>query len=268
MKVESSTRTIAAILVVAAAAVAFWMLLLSPKMKEKNDLGTQVEGLQTGLSQAQAEVTAGEQAKHHFPKNYQQLVLLGKAVPLGDDTASLIVQTNTIANQSHSNLDSIELTAAGSGGESEAATTAESAESASSSPTEAEAALLPLGATVGSEGLGVMPYNLLFTGSFFHIADFIHGIDSLVKTESPDLSVDGRLITINGFSLAESNSGFPNLEAHFSVNTYVAPPGQSLTGSGEPAPVPTAEGEAEAGGEEPSETTEGELSASTTGEPK
>lgn len=268
MKVETSTRTMVAILVVVAAAVAFWMLLLSPKMKEKSDLGTQAESLQTGLAQAQAEVTAGEQAKHRFPKNYRQLVLLGKAVPVGDDTASLIVQTNTIADVSHNTLDSIELSVQ-SGGET--TTASESTEPTSANPTEAEAAVLPLGATVGSAGLGVMPYNMLFTGNFFHIADFIRGINSLVKTESPDLSVDGRLLTINGFSLKESESGFPNLQAHFSVTTYVAPPGQGLTGSAESSPS-TTEGEVEAGTgettEEPSQTTEGTLSASTTGEPK
>jgi Tfp pilus assembly protein PilO len=260
MKVEGSTRTMVAILVVAAAAVAFWMLLLSPQMKEKDDLGTQAESLQSGLAQAQSEVTAGEQAKRRFPKNYRQLVLLGKAVPAGDDTASLIVQTNTIADASHNLLDGIELSATTGG---ETATASESTETVN--PTEAEAALVPLGATVGTAGLGVMPYNMLFTGNFFHIADFIHGINSLVKTESPDLSVDGRLMTINGFSLKESQSGFPNLEAHFSINTYVAPPGQGLTGSGEGAPT-TAEGEVEGSTEESSETSEGTLSASTTGE--
>jgi Tfp pilus assembly protein PilO len=257
MKVESSTRTLVAILIVAAAAIAFWMLLLSPKTKEKNELGTEAEGLRSTLAQAQAEVTAGEEAKRNFPKNYQQLVLLGKAVPAGDDTASLLVQMNTIANKSDNSFDSIELTSQSTG--TEEGVPATTTEATPASPTEAEAALQPLGATVGTAGLGVMPYELLFTGSFFHIADFIKGFDSLVQTESPDLKVDGRLMTINGFSLSQSHSGFPRLEAHFSVNTYVAPPGQSLTASPE-SPLPTSEGEVEAG-EESIETTEGTPSA-------
>ncbi len=54
-----------------------------------------------------------------------------------------------------------------------------------------------------------MPYDMIFTGSFFHIADFIQGIDSLVQTENPELAVDGRLMTINGFSLEGKPLGLP-----------------------------------------------------------
>lgn len=247
MKGKSSTPTLVAILVVVAAAVAFWMLLLSPKMKEKDDLGTEVEAARAALAQTQSELTAAETAKTNFAKNYRQLVLLGKAVPASDDTASLLVQLHTVAIKSENGFDAAELA-------SESTEATPEGEGVTS-PTESEAALLPLGATIGSGGLAVMPYNLLFTGSFFHVADFIKGIDGLVKTEDPDLSVDGRLMTINGFSLAESHSGFPNLEAHFSVTTYVVPPGQGLTG----APP---EGEVEAGAEEAAETTEGTPTAS------
>lgn len=254
MKVDSSTRTLIAILVVAAAAVLFWMLLLSPKMKEKDEIGSEVDSARATLAQSQSELAAAETAKRRFPKNYRQLVLLGKAVPASDETASLLVQLHTISLKTKNDFDSIELSNEGT--EEATAATSEGATSA----TEAEAALLPLGATIGSAGLAVMPYELLFTGSFFHVSDFIKEIDSMVKTEDPSLSVNGRLMTIDGFSLAESPSGFPNLEAHFIVTTYVAPPGQGLTGAA-PAGVP-AEGEVEAGSEETAETTEGTPSAS------
>ncbi len=253
MKAESSTRTLVAILVVVAAAVLFWMLLLSPKMKEKDDLGTQVEGLETTLSQTQGEVAAAENAKRQFPKNYRQLVILGKAVPASDDTASLLVQLDTIALKSGNGFDSIQIGAENGSATTETET---SATIGSASPTEAEAALLPLGATIGPAGLAVMPYDTIFTGSFFHMADFIKGIDGLVHTEKPGLTVDGRLMTINGFSLEESKSGFPNLQGSFSVTTYVIPPGQGLT-AGASAAAP-AEGEVAA----PVETTEGTPSAS------
>ena len=60
---------------------------------------------------------------------------------------------------------------------------------------------MPLGATVGPAGLAVMPYTLTFGGSFFQIADFIKGLDSLVETKNEEVAVDGRLFTVNGFSL-------------------------------------------------------------------
>ena len=58
-----------------------------------------------------------------------------------------------------------------------------------------------------------MPYTLKFNGNFFHVADFIEGARLLVKTENSKVAVDGRLITINGFSLeADPEDGFPKLE--------------------------------------------------------
>ena len=66
---------------------------------------------------------------------------------------------------------------------------------------------MPLGATVGPAGLAVMPYTLTFTGNFFHVADFIKGLDSLVKTQNEKVAVDGRLLTVNGFSLAGGAEG-------------------------------------------------------------
>ena len=73
-----------------------------------------------------------------------------------------------------------------------------------------------------------MPYDLAFSGSFFHVADFIHGIDSLVKTENAEVAVDGRLVTLDGFSLdPDADSGFPYLDANFSVTTYVSPPARA-----------------------------------------
>ena len=49
-------------------------------------------------------------------------------------------------------------------------------------PTEVEASLLPLGASIGPAGLAVMPYTLQFQGNFFGIAKFIGQVDSLVKS--------------------------------------------------------------------------------------
>jgi hypothetical protein len=86
-----------------------------------------------------------------------------------------------------------------------------------------------------------MPYTLNFTGDFFHVADFIHGLDNLVKTTNAKVSVDGRLLTVNSFSLAPSEEGFPKLAATFSVTTYLTPPEQGLTGGATPSgPAPTA----------------------------
>ncbi|HEV7769837.1 MAG TPA: hypothetical protein VGO66_04145 [Solirubrobacterales bacterium] len=239
---KSSNRLIVAMLVVALLAGGFWILILSPKREKANELGAEVDQLRSSLILAEAQKAEATAARRFFPADYRKLVVLGKAIPGGDETSSLLIQLNRVAEDSEVEFESIQL--AGAGGS--AATTATAPEAgpnapvtATTPPTEAAAALLPLGATVGSAGLAVMPYNLTFSGSFFDVADFIGGIDSLVQPDTAGLAVDGRLVTLDGFALNEATAaGFPQLDANFSVTTYLVPPGESVTaGATEAAPA-------------------------------
>lgn len=236
----SSNKLIVAILIVAALAVGFWMVLLSPKREEASKLSAEAGTLEASVSEARNRLAQAEEAKHAFPADYRQLVMLGQAVPQGDETSSLLVELGKVSTDSKVKFKSITLEE-GTGIEETAAPTSASP-SATTPPSEAAAALLPLGAAIGPAGLGVVPYNLKFSGSFFHVADFIAGIDSLVKT-SKQIAVDGRLVTLDGFALSENaNAGFPYLDANFAVTAYVTPPSQGLTAgatSAEPAPVST-----------------------------
>lgn len=244
---SSTNRLIVVMVAVAALAGAFWMLALSPKRKEVSELSAQVSQAQEALSQHQSEAAQAEEAKRQFPHNYEQLVVLGKAAPGDDDAASLLVQLNRIAEATKVRFQTLSLNAAS--GETEAPPAAPAPEESSAgtpaslpSPTEVAASTLPLGAAIGPAGLAVMPYELTFKGDFFHIADFIKGLDSLVKSENENVNVHGRLITIDGFSLSpDSGVGFPMLEASFSVTTYLTPPSQGVTAGATPeSPVPTA----------------------------
>jgi Tfp pilus assembly protein PilO len=233
MKLSSSNRAIVAMLAVAALAVALWMLLLSPKREEASKLEAQANALQSSLALHQAEVAEAEEAREQFPAEYRRLVVLGKAVPGDDDVASLLVQLNGVSGKAGGTFRDLTLSAS-SGGEAEAAP-APAAGGAPVSATEASASLLPLGASIGPAGLGVMPYTISFDGSFFEIADFIKGLDSLVETGGEEVAVKGRLVTIDSFSLsANPNTGFPNLNANFSVTTYLTPPGQGIGGGATP----------------------------------
>lgn len=239
-RMTSSNRAVVAVVGLAVIAIAFWMLLLSPKRDEASKLDVQATQLKSSLAQHEAEVVEGEGAKKEFPTDYQHLVVVGKAVPGDDETASLLVQMNRIAGGAGGIFRNIKLSAAGGGGEEAASATAGSGETPAS-PTEVAASLLPLGATVGSAGLAVMPYEITFDGSFFQIADFINGLDSLVDTKKTQVSVDGRLVTIDGFSLeASPEKGFPALQASFSLTTYLTPPGESSApGAAPEGPVST-----------------------------
>jgi len=243
MKAQDKKMTnlvVAAMLLVAVLAAAFWILLLSPKKDEAKKLDAQVERLESSLAVHEAEVAAAEEARSEFSTDYHHLVVLGKAVPSEDDTASLLVQLNRIAADAGVRFQTLSLEASGTGAEAEPAPAASGEQV---SPTEAAASLTSLGAAIGPAGLAVMPYKLTFTGDFFTIADFIKGLDSMVKTTNEEVGVDGRLITIGGFTLTEdSEAKFPALQATFAVTTYLTPPSEGTTGGA--SPVGPAEAEA------------------------
>lgn len=241
-KLSSSNLTVVAVLAVVVLGFVFYSMALSPKRKEASKLEAQVEQVKGSLAQHEAEIATAEQARADFPAEYQRLVVLGKAVPGDDDTASLLVQVNHIADHAGVRFSNLALSTEGSGESSEAAPPAPAPEAGATpvSPTEVAASTMPLGATVGPAGLGVMPYTLSFGGNFFQVADFIKGLDKMVKTRNEDVTVDGRLLTINGFSLqASPNAEFPMLEATFSVTAYLTPPGQGLTGGLSPESLGT-----------------------------
>jgi Tfp pilus assembly protein PilO len=260
---KTSNRLIVAILAVAALAIAFWVLALSPKREEADELSAEAGQLRVALSEAQAKAVEAAAAKREFPADYRHLVVLGQAVPGGDETSSLLVELNDIASRANVDFSDIQLEGSGETSSATPALTESSPPApapatpgsvpaaATVPPTEAAAAILPLGAEIGPAGLGVMPYGLSFSGNFFQVANFIKGIDSLVHTGGHNVDVNGRLMTINGFSLSTETGEEEShrLTANFTVTTYITPPEQGLTAgatSSSPASVTTAAGASEA----------------------
>lgn len=234
---KSTSGMIVAMLLIMAGAIGFWILGVSPKREEAAKLDKQASKLEAELTLHEEEVLRGEEARREFPSDYQKLIVLGKAVPGDDDTASLLVQISRIAERNKIDFRKISLVSSGSES-TEAGASVENAP-----PTEAAASLMPLGAVVGPAGLAVMPYDFTFNGSFFRIADFIEEIDALVETENEDVVVDGRLLTLDGFALkADPEKGFPLLEGRFAITTYLVPPGEGVTGGATPESPETVEG--------------------------
>jgi hypothetical protein len=248
---KASDRTVLIAIPIVALIVGFWMLVLSPKREEASKLQDDITQLQSDVEAQQQVVAAAEQARQDFPEDYQKVVTLGKAVPQDDDTSSLLAQLGGISRHAGVEFMSLELRT-----DSEAAATpppdaasgqptveeppAESNGLAAAPATESAAALLPIGAAVGPAGLPVMPYALQFRGDFFHVADFVHGLDGRVSTEDDKVLADGRLVTIDGFTLkADPELGFPDLQASFAVTTYLTPETQGLTAGATPSgPAP------------------------------
>lgn len=260
---KSSDRLVLIILPAVALVAAFWFLVLSPKREEASSLQEEITRLESEVAEQQQLAEFAQQAREDFPSDYQKVVTLGKAVPDDDDTASLLAQLSGLSARAGVGFRSLQLAESTNGegaaapppAPAEAAPTTEepAAETAPASTapvaTEAAAANLPIGATIGPAGLPVMPYTLEFQGDFFGFADFMKGIDDTVSTADGQVSVDGRLMTIDGFDLSRDlEHGFPSLTASVALTTYVTPPTQGLTADATasgPAPVsaPPATGE-------------------------
>jgi len=282
---KQSDRTIMVGVALLGLTIAFWVMILSPKRQEASDLSQQVSDLRASVQQQQQLAAFAEQAKSSFGQNYHRLVVLGKAVPEDSDQASLLVQLNGLAQRAGVSFRALSLdasaavaapvatlttpapgTAAGDASPSSTTSTPPASGTTTTStpvttgaavavlPTEANAALTPLGSGVGPAGLPVMPYQLSFSGGFFQIADFLHELDQLVHTSHGNVSVNGRLLTVGGFTLlpadtsatSTSTSSAPQsptlgkLTVSLSVTTYLTPADQGLTGGATPSGPVTA----------------------------
>ena len=262
---KGSDKAIVLGVVMVVVLAAFYFMVLSPKRDEASTLKQDNAELQSQIDQQKQVAAFAEDARQHFPAYYGRVVVLGKAVPADADTASLLVQLNSIANDTRVSFDGIELAASQSAtaaaapaappatgtsttpatGTTTTPTTAASETTATPAPaTEATAANLPLGASVGPAGLPTMPYDLSFSGTYFDVANFLSGVDDLVHMRGTTrVAADGRLLTINGFSLepaANSKPSDPTLDVKLSVTSYVTPSDQGLTAGatpGGPAPA-------------------------------
>jgi Tfp pilus assembly protein PilO len=275
--VKGSDKAVVMGVIVAVVLAGFYLKVVSPKRQEASSLSKDITQLQAQVDEQHQLAQFAEDARQHFPAYYGRLVVLGKAVPSDADTPSLLVQLNTLAERTGVKFNGLELSAgsgdastAGPAPSSSSATTpstsgssgtsttsgspsttpSASSTTSSSAPTaetttptaatEATAANLPLGATVGSAGLPLMPYDLTFEGSYFDVTDFLKGVDDLVHLRgTAQVSADGRLLTVNGFSLslADSTTPGPNpkLVVTLSVTSYLTPSDQGATAGASPS---------------------------------
>ena len=245
-------RIVLVVLVMAAAVAGFWFMLLAPKRDEATKLAAKITQAHQELEQARASATNAAGAKARYDRDYATVARLGKAVPADIDMASLLYQIQSAARASHVDFRSISLSssapaaapaaappaaqAAATGAAEKKADGADktSASATPAAPTQTAAAGLPPGATVGPAGFPVMPFTFDFDGSFFHMEDFLHTLAAFTSTDGKQISVRGRLLTIDGISLTASRQGFPRVRAAITANAFLVPSDEGLTGGATP----------------------------------
>lgn len=256
---KGSDRMILAVVPLVALVAGFYLLVIAPKRSEVSDLDSEISTLESSISQAEGQIAVSEAAREEFPKNYSDLVVWGRAVPADGDQSTLIYDLSWLGRENSVEFRDFKVSASASAAEpavpaapttttppaTEGETDSSTTTTTTTTPdpalaTEATAATLPIGATVGSAGLPVVPYEFKFLGDFFDMADFFKDIDGTVSTKGAEPTTNGRLMTIDGFSFsADPFTGFPDVEANFAVTTYVVPNEQGLSAGATPAgPAP------------------------------
>jgi hypothetical protein len=239
--VTARDRTVVAVVVALAAAVAAWLMLVQPQRDQASKLSSQVSAAQAQLDSARAQVASGEAAKSSFAVSYTELARLGEAVPADDNVPSLIYQIQSAATASKVDFRSLALTPSSSGAAPAAPATPATPTSSSTagtiaSPSAAQAATasLPPGSSVGPAGFPIEPFTFTFRGSFFHLGDFFGRLEKFVTATNSHVSVSGRLMSLNAISLGAGPNGFPQITATVSATTYIVPPSQGLMAGASP----------------------------------
>jgi type II secretory pathway pseudopilin PulG len=217
-------RTILLVIAFAAAIVGPWLLLVQPKRDQAAKVQTQINSVQSQLASVRSQLAAGNQARATFASSYTSLVRLGEAVPTDDNTPSLIYQLQSAAKTSNVDFQSLTFNA-GQGGSTTAPTS-----SSSKSTATVTAAALPPGATIGPAGFPIEPFTFTFTGSFFHLGDFLGRLQRFVVADNQNVLVSGRLMSLNAITLGPSSTtgGTSQITATISATTYLLPTSQGL----------------------------------------
>jgi type II secretory pathway pseudopilin PulG len=218
--VTARDRIVLLVVAIVAAVAASWMFLIQPRRSEASKLSSQVSAEQTQLDAARSQVAQGEQARSQFSANYSKLVRLGEAVPADDDVPSLIFQLQGAANSAHVDFRTLQVSSSSS---------SSPAPSSSSSSSKASSSALPPGVTVGPAGFPAEQFTFSLQGNFFNLSDFFNRLQKFVVADKNELSISGRLMTVNGISFAAAPQGFPQITANISATTYLVAPGQGVT---------------------------------------
>ncbi len=246
---SAQMRIVAGVAAVIAVMAGFWVVVLAPKRADLTAAKASIAAAEARRDAAVASATQAEQAKSSYQRDYATVARLGKAVPADDDVASLVYQLETIARANKIDFRSVKLTgtaAAAPAAAPAAAAAAKDGEAASAAPTAVAPVVTqpPPGAVVGPAGLLTVPFTFSFDGDYLKLQRLLKAINGLAKHDKQRISVQGRLLTVDGFALAASSAGFPKLKAVVSATAYIVPkPDTSATAAkpaGADAPTTTA----------------------------
>ena len=208
---------------------AYWFLALSPRLHDASDLSDQVARARTTLQRAEAQAVQAQAAKDAYRTNYATVARLGKSVPVDDEVPSLVYQLDSAAHATGIDFRSVKL-ASGAAGAATATSAPSTTKAGTANATQVAAVALPPGASVGPAGFPSMPFSFTFTGNFFTLERFLRKVDAFTGVSGKRIRVGGRLLTLDGISLAAAADGFPHIKASITATAFLVPADEGLTG--------------------------------------
>jgi Tfp pilus assembly protein PilO len=195
--VTQRDRIVLGVLATVAVIAGFWFLLLAPKREEASKAAAQVTEAQTRVDAAQAELNAGQAARRDYNVQVMTIARLGKAVPPTDDTPSLIFQLERTARAAGVDFRKFEI-------EAKAPTTGGAGAQA-------------------ADGVTPMPFKVTFNGQFAELRRFLDELQDFAKPKGDTLDVKGRLLTVDGVSMAPKTDISSLVGVNLLITAYTAP---------------------------------------------
>jgi Tfp pilus assembly protein PilO len=167
-----------------------YFALISPKRSDAANLKKQVAAVQSQIDANRS--SAFQQA---LPAVRSASVFsLTQAMPNKLDTPDVILELNTLAQESGISFDSI---------------TPQAASTATSTTT----------STV--DPFAVEPIQAKFTGSYYNLLAFLQRVRNLVRVQNGKLFTAGRLFDVSSVSLTQGTNGWPQVSATLTINEFV-----------------------------------------------
>ena len=206
---------------------AVWMTVLAPKRGEAAALSTSIAQAEQVRDGALESAATADRARDTYDRDYGTLARLGKAVPQNADVPSLVYQLETAARRAKVDFRAISVLGATA---QPAATTATT--------------------TQPGGGIQAAPFSFKFDGDFFGLERMLARIDRFSRVKGTQVSVNGRLLTVDGLALNPGSKGLPRIQGIVTARAYVADLPDVLphsgaqpasAGAGQAAPIPASE---------------------------
>lgn len=161
-----------------------WKLLVAPQKAKTADVTAQIAQVQQQVEQNQI---ASRQSGKPEVIRAADVFRLSTAMPDAVDMPGIILQLSQVAEESGIRFSSI-------------------------APEQQE---------VPGSGFTTMKIDLVFNGNFYGLSDFLYRLRNLVGVRGGDLTASGRLFAVEKLAFAEGGTGFPQITASLTLDTYV-----------------------------------------------